>query len=165
MTFNRLVMSALLASAASLAHAAQPVATLACTGGSASFNINLSYFDLGLTQSAPSTTAIVPLTLHAGLGSYETLFASAAAGALIPTCTLTTRASNGDTIVFTLKSVAVTTVTAAAGSPTAFSPRTAYVKATMSYAAVAVTDSGGAADDGGASPVTVGYDPTQNKAA
>jgi hypothetical protein len=156
-------MSAALASAASLAHAAQPVASLACTGGSSGFNINLSYFDLGLTQSAPSATAIVPLTLHAGLGSYETLFASAATGALIPTCTLTTRASNGDTIVFTLKSVSVTTVTAAAGSPTAFSPRTAYVKATVSYAAVEVTDSGGAADDGGASPVTVGYDPTQNK--
>jgi hypothetical protein len=163
MNIKPLAMSAVLASAASLAHAAQPVANLACTGGSAGININLSYFNLGLTQSAPSTTAIVPLTLHAGLGSFETLFAAAATGALLPTCTLTTHASNGDSIVFTLKSVAVTTVTAAAGSPTAFSPRTAYVKATVSYAAVEVTDSGGAADDGGASPVTVGYDPTQNK--
>jgi hypothetical protein len=158
-----LAMALMLASGASLAHAAQPVANLACTGTGSNFNINLSYFNLGLTQSAPANTVIVPLTLHAALGSFETLFASSASGAMIPACTLTTRASNGNNIAFTLKSVTVSTVTAVAGSPTAFSPRTAYVQATLSYSAVEVTESGGGADDGGASPVTVGWDPTQNK--
>ncbi|HEX3913343.1 MAG TPA: hypothetical protein VHW71_07545 [Steroidobacteraceae bacterium] len=165
MNIKSWAMTALFASAASLAHAAQPVASLACTGTSASFNINLSYFNLGLTQSAPPSTAIVPLTLHAALGSFETLFASSATGQLIPSCTLSTRGSNGNNIVFTLKSVTVTTVTAAAGSATAFSSRTAYVKATLNYTAVEVTEAGGGADDGGASPVTVGYDPTQNKSS
>lgn len=162
MTVKSLSMTALLACAASLAHAAQPVASIACTGASSSFNINLSYFNLGLTQSA-SSTAIVPLTMHAALGSFETLFASSATGQVIPTCTLTTRASNGNSIVFTLKSVTVASVTAAAGSASAFSARTAFVKATLNYGAVEVTEAGNAADDGGASPVTVSYDPTQNK--
>lgn len=165
MTLKSWILTALFASTASLAHATQPVASIACTGASASFNINLSYFNLGLSQSAQSSTAIVPLTLHAALGSFETLFASSATGQVIPSCTLSTRASNGNNIVFTLKSVTVTTVTAAAGSATAFSPRTAYVKATLNYAAVEVTEAGGAADDGGSSPVTVGYDPTQNKSS
>jgi hypothetical protein len=164
MTIKPLAMACLLACGASLAHAAQPVASLACTG-TANFTVNLSYFNLGLTQSAPANTVIVPLTLHAALGSFETLFASEATGAVMPSCTLTTLASNGNNIVFTLKSVTVSTVTAAAGSPTAFSPRTAYVKATLLYGAVEVTESGSSADDGGASPVTVGWDPTQNKAS
>jgi hypothetical protein len=80
LTTSRIATAALLVAGASSAYAGQPVATLACSGGN-SLSINLSHFDLGVsdsTSSAPSssggTAVLLPLTVHASLGSFGTLF-------------------------------------------------------------------------------------------
>jgi len=148
-----------LLSAASLAQAAQPAATLACAGSGGSFNISLSYFSLGATNPShgpqdppPSRTLLLPLTVNAALGSFETLLQAGTGGTVIPSCTLTTQASNGDTVQFTLKSVAVVSVSALASAATAVAPATSYAKGTLTYTSISVLDAGGGADDGGASP-------------
>jgi len=142
--------AALLFAAASSAYAAQPVATLTCTGGT-TFSVNLSHFDLGVSDSASGTASLTPLTLHASLGSFGTLFQAQASGATIPTCTLTTLDSNGNSLQFNLQTVVITNVTAVASAATTVSQRAAYTKATLTYTSVHVINPGTGVDDGGAS--------------
>jgi hypothetical protein len=150
---STIATAALLLGGATSAFAAQPVATLACSGGT-SFSINLSHFDLGISDSANSsgpTAVLMPLTLHASLGSFGTLFQAQASGSSMASCTLTTQDSSGNTLQFTLQSVVVSNVTAVASAATTVSQRAAYTKATLTYSAVHVTNPGTGVDDGGAS--------------
>jgi hypothetical protein len=155
LTTSRIATAALLVAGASSAYAGQPVATLACSGGT-SLSINLSHFDLGVSDSTSGsstggTAELMPLTLHASLGSFGTLFQAQASGSAIPSCTLTTQDSGGNTLQFTLQSVVVSNVTAVASAATTVSQRAAYTKATLTYATVHVTNPGTGVDDGGAS--------------
>ena len=165
MTIKGILSSSILALLAAAAHAGQPVASITCTGNQGSLSLNLSYFSIG--TNSPNTGAgagngFSPLTLHSALGSFDTLFQASANGANLGTCTLTTQASNGGTVQFTLRSVTVVSVTAIAGSPTSSHPRTAYVNAALNYGNISLVTSGGSGDDGGTSPVT-GWDVTTNK--
>jgi hypothetical protein len=156
LTTSRIAAAALLLGTSSV-YAGQPVATLACSGGT-SLSINLSHFDLGVSDSTSGaagstggTAVLMPLTLHASLGSFGTLFQAQASGSAIPSCILTTQDSGGNTLQFTLQSVVVSNVTAVASAATTVSQRAAYTKATLTYATVHVTNPGTGVDDGGAS--------------
>ena len=157
--------------AASMAHATQPAATLACVANGANININLSYFDVGASNRAGDAheggaggAAALSLTLNASLSSFQTLLQTAESGTVMPTCTLSTVASNGDTVQFLMKSVRVKSVSALASAASVAAPATSFVNAVFSFASVSVVDTGGGTDDGGASPVG-GYDLGANKAA
>jgi hypothetical protein len=91
LTSSRIATVALLVAGASSAYAGQPVATLACSGGT-SLSVNLSHFDLGVSDSTSGgstggTAVLMPLTLHASLGSFGTLFQAQASGSAIPSGT------------------------------------------------------------------------------
>lgn len=170
MNLKNLSLAVSLLSAASLAHATAPApaATLACIANGANITINLSYFDVGV--SPPTGVAhdwgsarppVLSLTINAALGSFQTLFQNATAETVMRTCTLSTLASNGDTVQFIMKSVQVRSVAAQASSASVTSPAASFVNAVLGYASVTVVDTGGGTDDGGASP-TGGYDLGQN---
>jgi hypothetical protein len=168
MNLKNLSLAVSLLSAASLAHAGQPAATLACVANGANISINLSYFDVGASAStgdprewAGARAPVLSLTINAALASFQTLYQNAAAGTVMPTCTLSTLASNGDTVQFVMKSVQVKSVAAQASSANVAAPAASFVNAVLGYASVTVIDIGSGADDGGASP-TGGYDLGQN---
>jgi hypothetical protein len=136
---------------------AASVANLSCTGNQGTVSINLSYFAVGATLTSPAASSspvqnnVMPLSLHAALGSYSTLFQAVAAGVPFSSCTLETLGSNGGAIQFTFSSVYVSSVTAVATSNNSLSARTAYVDATLLFAGVTVTQAGNTIDDGGTS--------------
>jgi hypothetical protein len=140
----------------SASHAAS-VASLACTGNQGSVTMNLSYFGIGATLTNPAASSnpvqnsLLPLSLHAALGSFGTLFQAVAAGVPFTSCVLNTQASNGGAIQFTFSSVYVESVTAVATSSSPMAPRTAYVDASLLYSSVSVTQAGTTVDDGGTS--------------
>jgi hypothetical protein len=78
--------------------------------------INLSYFDLGVTQTAnigPTTAGagagkvtLQPLVVPTSFAPFQSLFNASATGATFDGCTLTTKNSTGERIEFTLKPVA-----------------------------------------------------------
>lgn len=137
-------------------HAAS-VANLTCTGNQGSVTMNLSYFGIGATLTSPAANSnpvqnnMLPLSLHAALGSFGTLFQAVAGGVPFSSCVLNTQASNGGAIQFTFSSVYVQSVTAVATSSSAMAPRTAYVDASLLYSSVSVTQAGSTIDDGGTS--------------
>jgi hypothetical protein len=143
-------------SVASRSHAAS-VANLTCTGNQGPVTMNLSYFGIGATLTSPAASSnpvqnsLMPLSLHAALGSFSTLFQAVAAGVPFSSCVLNTQASNGGAIQFTFSSVYVESVTAAATSSSAMAPKTAYVDASLLYSSVSVTQAGSTIDDGGTS--------------
>jgi hypothetical protein len=151
----------------SLSHAAS-VANLTCSGNQGTVSMNLSYFGVGATlttpaaNSSPAQNAMLPLSLHAALGSFNTLFQAVAAGVPFASCTLNTLGSNGGAIQFTFTSVYVSSATAVATSSNSMAPRTAYVDAALLYSAVAVTQAGNTVDDGGTS-TPPGWDVGANK--
>jgi hypothetical protein len=151
----RSVILLLALGAASAGHAAS-VASLTCTGAQGTVSMNLSYFGIGATlttpaaNSNPAQNSLLPLELHAALGSFQTLFQAVAAGTPFSTCVLNTQASGG-AIQFTFTSVYVQNVTAAATSSSLMAPRTAYVDASLLYSTVSVTQAGNTVDDGGTS--------------
>jgi ABC-type maltose transport system permease subunit len=148
---------------------AASVATLSCTGNQA-VSINLSYFAVGATLTSPPANSnavqndVMPLTLHAALSSYSTLFQAVAAGVPFSSCTLNTLGSNGGAIQFTFNTVYVSTLTAVATSANSMSGRTAYVDATLLFSGVAVTQAGNTIDDGGTS-TPPGWDLGANKSS
>jgi hypothetical protein len=169
MTLKHLSLAISLLSAASLTHAAQPVATLACVANGANISLNLSYFAVGASNPTDdphdgrgAASPVLSLTLNAALGSFQTLFQTASAGTVMPTCTLSTVASNGDTVQFVMKSVQVKSVSALASAASVATPATSFVNAVLGFTSVTVVDTGGGTDDGGASPIG-GYDVTTNK--
>ena len=116
-------LSPLLLLAASLAQGAQPAASFTCTTNSGNLSFNVSYFNIG-ADTPTSTSAgsgsvagkvtLLPLTLYASLGTFEMLFQAAVNGATYPSCVLSTTASNGDNIQFTIKNAIVSNVSAVA---------------------------------------------------
>ncbi len=173
MTFKHVSVAVSLLCAASLTHAAQPAATLACVANGANVALNLSYFDLGASNrpgdghewggaGGGAASPVLSLNLNSALSSFQTLFQTAAAGTVMPTCTLSTVASNGDTVQFVMKSVQIKSVSALASAASVAAPATSFVNAVLGFASVTVVDTGGGPDDGGASPVG-GYDVTANK--
>jgi hypothetical protein len=171
MTLKHLSLAVPLVCAASLAHAAQPAATLTCLANGANISMNLSYYDVGATSRptdshewfGPNAPALT-LTLNASLGSFQTLFQTQAAGTVMSSCTLSTVASNGDSVQFIMKSVQIRSVSAMSSAASVAAPATSFVNAVLGFASVTVVDTGGGTDDGGASPV-IGYDIGANKNA
>lgn len=168
--FKRYSMFLLMgAGLASAGHAAS-VASLACTGNQGSVTMNLSYFGIGATLTTPAANSgaaensLLPLSLHAALGSFGTLFQAVAAGVPFTSCVLNTQASNGGAIQFTFTSVYVQSVTAVATSSSPMAPRTAYVDASLLYSSVSVTQAGSTIDDGGTS-TPPGWDIGVNKSS
>jgi hypothetical protein len=163
----RLIFLLAALSTASLGHAAS-VANLSCTGNQGTVSINLSYFAVGasLTSppagSSPAQNNVLPLNLHAALGSFETLFQAVATGVPFSSCVLNTLGSNGGAIQFTFSSVYVSSVTAVAPPTHLPTGRTAYVDAALLYTAVTVTQAGATIDDGGTS-TPPGWDVGINK--
>src|SRR5215475_2216429 len=151
-------------SAASAAHAA-PVAQMSCSSGGQSLAFNLSFFDLGVTQSATigsggngggsGKTVFEPLVVHTSFAPFQSLFNAATAASVFDTCTLTTRNSTGEVIEFVLKPVVVTKVDAVAESASADAARTAYTQVTFEYGSSQVSPSV-STDDGGTSPANDG---------
>lgn len=156
MTPRQVIFILLALTTASWCYAAS-VANLSCTGNQGTVSINLSYFAVGATLTSPAANSggvqnnVMPLSLHAALGSYSTLFRAVAAGVPFSSCTLDTVGSNGGAIQFTFSSVYVSSVTAVATSANSLSARTAYVDATLLFSGVAVTQAGSTIDDGGTS--------------
>jgi hypothetical protein len=158
--------------AASAAQAA-PVAQMSCASGGQSLAFNLSFFDLGVTQTASvgsggsgggsGKTVFEPLVVHTSFAPFQSLFNAATAATTFDTCTLTTRNSTGEVIEFVLKPVLVTKVDAIAQSASADAARTAYTQATFEYGSSQVSPSTNAADDGGASPANHGWVKAKNQ--
>ena len=140
-------------------YAAQPAGKVVCTTNQGSLAFNVSYFNLGISQSSAGSNSgagagkvtFQPLVVHAALSSFETLFGQTVSGGHFSSCTLTTQASNGDNVQFTLQLVVVESVNAIASSATSQSPHYAYVEAHLVYGAIQVSGPNGA-DDGGSSP-------------
>jgi hypothetical protein len=143
------------------AYAAQPAGKVVCTSNQGNLAFNVSYFNLGVSESSSSSSSssgagagkvtFQPLVVHAALSSFETLFEQTVSGGHFSTCTLTTQASNGDHVQFTMQLVAVDSVNAIASAATSQSPHYAYVEAHLLYGAIQVSAPNGA-DDGGSSP-------------
>jgi hypothetical protein len=169
MTSRQAIFFFLALATASWSYAAS-VANLSCTGNQGTVSINLSYFAVGATLTTPAANTggvqnnVMPLSLHAALGSYSTLFRAVAAGVPFSSCTLDTMGSNGGAIQFTFNTVYVSSVTAVATSANSLSARTAYVDATLLFSGVAVTQAGNTIDDGGTS-TPPGWDVGANKAS
>jgi Type VI secretion system effector, Hcp len=161
-----LIVCLILLSAASAASAV-PVGQMSCTSSAQTLTFNISYFDLGVTQTVNIGSAsggagagkvtFQPLVVHTSFAPFQSLFAAVEAGSHFETCTLTTKNSTGEVIEFTLKIVAISQVDAIAQSPTADSARTAYTQVNFVYGSVQVTSPGSDADDGGSSPANDGW--------
>ena len=85
---------------------AQPAGKVVCTTNQGSLAFNVSYFNLGISESSASSSSgagagkvtFQPLVVHAALSSFETLFGQTVSGGHFSSCTLTTPASNGDNV-------------------------------------------------------------------
>jgi hypothetical protein len=151
------------------AYAGQSAGKVVCTSNQGSVAFNVSYFNLGISESNASSSSgagagkvtFQPLVVHAALSSFETLFEQTVSGGHFSNCTLTTQASNGDHVQFTMQLVAVDSVNAIASSATSQSPHYAYVEAHLLYGGIQVSEPNGA-DDGGTSPSAETSDNTPN---
>ena len=155
MSFSKTFLCLAALSAASAGHAAS-VASLTCTGNQGSVSMNVSYFGIGATLTtpagaAPAQNSLLPLSFHAALSSFDTLFQAVAVGMPFSSCVLNTQGSSGSALQFTFKTVFVQNVTAVATSGSPWAPRTAYVDASLLYSSVSVTQAGNTVDDGGTS--------------
>jgi hypothetical protein len=149
------------------------VAQMSCTSSASNLTFNVSYFDLGVTQTVrywlrdlrreqAKLLSNLSLLIHRSR-RFQSLFAAAATGIFFENCTLTTKNSTSETIEFLLKPVAVTKVDAIAQSATAEAAGTAYTQVTFEYDSVLVTSPGSEADDGGASPANDGWVRVKNR--
>ena len=146
---------------------AVPVAQMSCTSSASTLTFNVSYFDLGVTETVNIGSAsggagagkavFQPLVVNTSFAPFQSLFKAASAGTFFESCTLTTKNSTGEVIEFTLKPVAVTKVDAIAQSASADAAHTAYTQVTFEYGSVQVTSPTSDADDGGASPANDGW--------
>jgi len=152
---------------------AVPVGQMSCTSSAKTLTFNVSYFDLGVTQTVNVGSAsggagagkatFQPLVVHTSFAPFQSLFAAAEAGSHFDSCTLTTKNSTGEVIEFTLKIVLVSQVDAIAQSATADSARTAYTEVNFVYGSVQVTSPGTDGDDGGSSPANDGWVKVKNR--
>jgi type VI protein secretion system component Hcp len=156
---------------AAVSHAAQPTGSLACTGDTRSLTFNVSFFDIGVSDSlniggesagaGAGKVTFNPFVVHAALSTFPVLFDAASTGEHFATCTLTTQASSGENIELTLKNVAIQSVDAIASSATGQLPRYAFIKAELQFESIQVRTSGGV-DDGGVGPGTDGWNLKEN---
>src|SRR5271165_7623780 len=112
--FRCLVFCAVILCAASAAYAL-PVAQMSCTSSAKTLTFNVSYFDLGVTQTVnigsasggagAGKTTFQPLVVHTSFAPFQSLFAAAEVGSHFDSCTLTTKNSTGAVIEFMLKTV------------------------------------------------------------
>lgn len=166
------IVTLLLTSVASLAHAGPPVAQLFCATGAnylqseSAVNLNapnppalkfkLSYFDLGVGNTSNSNpgsgassekTTLQPFVMHAALARFVDLYGAVAAGGTFSQCSLETTATSGDILIFTLNSVRFESIDAIASSTT----QSAFTAATLTYSGIAIQTVQTGVDNGGTS--------------
>jgi|SRR5579862_1347310 len=168
------VFSLIVLGLASAAHAV-PVGQMSCASGEQSLAFNLSFFDLGVAQTATigstgsgggsGKAVFEPLIVHTSFAPFQSLFNAATSGTVFESCTLTTRNSTGEVIEFLLKPVLVTKVDAVAQSASPDAARTAYTQVTFEYGSAQVNPSTNASDDGGSSPANDGWVKVRNQSS
>jgi hypothetical protein len=161
MKFNRstlLGLASLTLCGATIAHAA--VGQLSCTSNTSTITANLSFYDLGLSntlnigsQSSGAGAGKVtfnPLEIHTTVINFAQFFQAAQNGAAFSSCTLTAK-TNGEAVEYKLSLVAISSLDAIAASPrTAEDKPASYLDVKLVFGAVEVKTSAGT-DDGGSS--------------
>jgi type VI protein secretion system component Hcp len=160
MKFNRKMLLGLASLAlwgASVAHAAV-VGQLACASNTANITANISFYDLGLSntlnigsQSSGAGAGKVtfnPLEIHTAVVNFSQFFQHLASGGTFSSCTLVTR-TNGETVEYTFTLVGITSLDAIARSPhTEGDMPASYLDVKLNFGSVQVkTATGG--DNGG----------------
>jgi hypothetical protein len=160
MKFNRssklLGLASLFLSGASIAHAA--VGQLSCTSNTSTITANLSFYDLGLSntpnigsQSSGAGAGKVtfnPLEIRTAVINFSQFFQAAQNGATFSSCTLTAK-NNGETVEYKFSLVAISSLDAIARSPRKAEDKPAsYLDVKLAFGAVEVKTSTGT-DDGG----------------
>jgi hypothetical protein len=147
-------LASLIFCGASVAHAA--VGQLSCTSNSATITANLSFYDLGLsnTVNGESTGAgagkatFSPLEIHTSVINFQQFFQAAERGTAFSSCTLTTKIG-AETMEYKFSLVAISSLDAIARSPRNDRDKPAsYLDVKLMYGAVEVQTSTGT-DDGG----------------
>jgi hypothetical protein len=161
MKFNRstlLGLASLTLFGATIAHAA--VGQLSCTSNTSTITANLSFYDLGLSntlsigsQSSGAGAGKVtfnPLEIHTAVINYAQFFQVAQNGATFNSCTLTAK-TNGEAVEYKFSLVAISSLDAIARSPRTPEDKPAsYLDVKLAFGAVEVKTSAGS-DDGGSS--------------
>jgi len=134
------------------------VGQLTCTSSASTITANLSYYDFGFANTlnigssssgaGAGKVTFSPLEVHTSLINFLPFFKAVTTGATFSSCTLATK-TGGNSIDYTFRLVAVSSVDAIARSPRAPNNQpAAYLDVKMAFGAVEVTTSGGD-DDGG----------------
>jgi hypothetical protein len=159
MKFNRstlLGVASLFLCGASAAHAA--VGQLTCTSNTSTVTANLSFYDLGLSNTlnigsqgsgaGAGKVTFNPLEIHTAVINFSQFLQAASSGATFSSCTLTTKTS-GETVEYIFKLVAIASLDAIARSPRTEGDRpTSYLDVKLNYGAVEVKTANGT-DNGG----------------
>ena len=133
------------------AHAAS-LAQLACSDN---IKANISFYDIGFTNTVPTggdsggagKLAVAPLHIHTSVVNFLQFFPLVSTGRHLETCTLTVRA-NGDTLVYTFSELEVSSLTALGKSAQSFGqPNISYLDVQLAYEKIEVQSNG--QDDGG----------------
>ncbi|HEX7158075.1 MAG TPA: hypothetical protein VF214_03615 [Edaphobacter sp.] len=149
-------LASLIFCGASAAHAA--VGQLSCTSNSVTITANLSFYDLGLSNTSSigsqSTGAgagkvtFSPLEIHTAVINFQQFLQVAERGTAFSSCTLTTR-TGGEAMEYKFSLVAISSLDAIARSPRDERDKPAsYLDVKLMYGAVEVQTSTGT-DDGG----------------
>jgi hypothetical protein len=152
---------------ATIAHAA--VGQLSCTSNTSTITANLSFYDLGLSntlnigsQSSGAGAGKVtfnPLEIHTAVINFAQFFQVAQNGATFNSCTLTAK-TNGEAVEYKFSLVAISSLDAIASSPRTTEDKPAsYLDVKLIFGAVEVKTSAGT-DDGGSSG---GWNVVKNK--
>jgi hypothetical protein len=170
MKFNRrtlLGLASLTLCGATIAHAA--VGQLSCTSNTSTITANLSFYDLGLSNTlsigsqSPGAGAgkvtFNPLEIHTAVINFAQFFQVAQNGGAFSSCTLTAK-TNGEAVEYKFSLVAISSLDAIARSPrTAEDKPASYLDVKLAFGAVEVKTSAGT-DDGGSSG---GWNVVKNK--
>jgi hypothetical protein len=143
---------------ATIAHAS--VGQLSCTSNTSTITANLSFYDLGLSntlsigsQSSGAGAGKVtfnPLEIHTAVINFAQFFQVAQNGATFSSCTLSAK-TNGEAVEYKFSLVAISSLDAIARSPrTAEDKPASYLDVKLAFGAVEVKTSAGS-DDGGSS--------------
>jgi hypothetical protein len=151
----------------SAAHAAAPAGVFACTpapgylqsesqvlpstsGLLQGNRINLSYFDLGASQTGNANSGtgsgsgklgsplLRSIVLRAPQTTFVDFYSALSAGVAFPRCSVLANLSNGNSILFELSLATLQSVHAIVSEATSQSPRSASVEAILSFAAIEI---------------------------
>jgi hypothetical protein len=154
MKFNRstlLGLASLTLLGATIAHAA--VGQLSCTSNTSTINANLSFYDLGLSNTLNIGSQ------SSGAGAGKVTFNPLEIHTAVISCTLTAK-TNGEAVEYKFSLVAISSLDAIARSPrTAEDKPASYLDVKLIFGAVEVKTSAGT-DDGGSSG---GWNVVKNK--